>query len=249
MERLRSHLADHTERGFAYRVDFRLRPYGRVSSLAHSLSSISDYYRNAASDWERQALIKLRPVAGDLTFGAKALAALISNMQWPNNAMRIAGGIRKLRDVAAARRSIISKGVDIKSGEGGIRDIEFLVQGLQLMYVHRFPEVLSQNTLTALEKLTALKIIPSDKGEALKVNYLYLRRVEHFLQLLEDRQVHAVPTDPGALDALARRIEEKGRDSAQFKKHITETMRAVRSIYDELLPLPACLPAVRRFEA
>jgi [glutamine synthetase] adenylyltransferase / [glutamine synthetase]-adenylyl-L-tyrosine phosphorylase len=238
MERLRSHLADHTESGFVYRVDFRLRPYGSVSGLAHSLSSISNYYRDAASDWERQALIKLRPVAGDLTFGSKALSALTDILRQPNDATRIAEGIHHLRDAAASRRSNITKGVDIKSGEGGIRDIEFLIQGLQLIHVHEFPDLLLQNTLSALAKLTNHEIIPSDKGALLKDDYLYLRRIEHFLQLLEDRQVHVVPTDPEALDALARRIEGKGKDPVEFRERVTETMTRIRSIYDELLPMP-----------
>ena len=77
MERLRSHLADHTESGFVYRVDFRLRPYGRSGLLAHSLSTLSEYYRNSASDWERQALIKLRPVAGDIIISSDSAADVI----------------------------------------------------------------------------------------------------------------------------------------------------------------------------
>ena len=238
MEQLRSHLADHTKSGFAYRVDFRLRPYGRSSLLAHSLTSISDYYADTASGWERQALIKLRPVAGDLSFGAEAITALRPNLLKGGDKAQIGAQIRNLRDSATARRSTIARGVDIKSGEGGIRDIEFLVQAFQLINAQRFPDILDQNTLAALDKLTTHKIISNEIKVSLADDYLFLRRVEHFIQLLEDRQVHTVPTDPGALDALARRIEGKEKDPIQFGEKITATMVRVRSIYDELLPKP-----------
>ena len=236
MERLRSHLADRTESGFAYRVDFRLRPYGRASLLAHSLASISDYYREAASDWERQALLKLRPIAGDLQFGSNAIVELTAFLHGRGDPSHIGAGIRELRDAASARRSSIIKGVDIKSGEGGIRDVEFLVQGLQLIHLDKHPDILDQNTLSALQKLTARGVIEEQTSSLLRDGYVYLRRIEHFLQLLEDRQVHAVPTDPGALDALARRIEGKDEDREEFADRIAKTMTEIRSIYDELLP-------------
>ncbi len=236
MERLRFYLADHTESGFVYRVDFRLRPYGRSGLLAHSLASISDYYRNAASAWERQALIKLRPVAGDLEFGRKACDSLGGFLRDGFDTSRIAENIRSHRDLAVSKQSHIVHGVDIKSGTGGIRDVEFLVQGLQLIHAQAHPDILDRNTLSAMEKLVTLGILPPERGEILKNDYLALRRIEHFLQLLDDRQVHAVPTDPKELDALARRIEGKDEDAAAFKEKIEATMRRVRSAYDELLP-------------
>ncbi|MBN1687224.1 MAG: glutamate-ammonia-ligase adenylyltransferase [Spirochaetales bacterium] len=236
MELLRSHLADHTESGFVYRVDFRLRPYGRSSLLAHSLKSVLDYYRTVASDWELQALIKLRPVAGDLDFGRKACALLHEYLLREVDPSRIARGIRTQRNLAASRRSNIARGVDIKSGEGGIRDIEFLVQGLQMIHAHKTPEILTGNTLNGLEKLVSRKILTPERGNEIRGDYLYLRRIEHFLQLLEDRQVHVVPANQEALDALARRIEGKDEEPAAFAEKIEKTMTRVRGAFDEFLP-------------
>ena len=236
MELLRTHLADRTESGFVYRVDFRLRPYGRSGLLAHSLSSMCDYYQSTASDWEHQALIRLRPVAGDLDFGRTALASLKGFLLRKSDPGRIGGGIRNQRNIAASRRSNIPRGVDIKSGEGGIRDIEFLIQGLQLIHAHQTPEVLSGNTLQGLEKLVNCRILARERGDEIRSDYLYLRRVEHFLQLLDDRQVHAVPMGGEALDALARRIEGKGEDPAVFVRKIEATMTRVRAAFNELLP-------------
>jgi len=234
MERLRFYLAEHTASGFVYRVDFRLRPYGRSGLLAHSLSSLLDYYADSASDWERQALIKLRPVAGDIEFGEEAVAALAAFLKKAERT-GIAGEIKKHRSIASSRRSIITNGVDIKSGEGGIRDIEFLVQGLQLINAAETPGVLGRNTLSGIQKLVSFKIITPERGDELKQDYLFLRRVEHFLQLLDNRQVHALPTDPVALEALAKRINGKDEETADFRNEIELTMKRVHATYTELL--------------
>ncbi len=234
MERLRYYLAEHTASGFVYRVDFRLRPYGRSGLLAHSFSSIVDYYKDSASNWERQALIKLRPVAGDLDFG-RQVAERLSRFPAAVDPGSIAAEIKMQRSLAASRRSAITTGVDVKSGKGGIRDIEFLVQGLQLIHAEKIPDILSRNTLSGLQKLIESNIIDPATGAYLRRDYLFLRRVEHFLQLLDDRQVHVVPTDRVALDALARRIDGKDEDGGTLKHTIEETMARVHRAFEELL--------------
>ncbi|MBT3272226.1 MAG: glutamate-ammonia-ligase adenylyltransferase, partial [Spirochaetales bacterium] len=154
MEQLRADIADHTVDGLAYRVDFRLRPYGRSSLLAHSLKSITAYYQTSAALWEKQALIKLRPVAGDLEFGEQVLKALSGFLIENRDSLEVSNTVRRLRTAAASRGSSIQSGPDIKSGEGGIRDIEFLVQGLQMIHAGDMPSVLDANTLIGLTNLT-----------------------------------------------------------------------------------------------
>jgi [glutamine synthetase] adenylyltransferase / [glutamine synthetase]-adenylyl-L-tyrosine phosphorylase len=236
MERLRSHLADHTESGFAYRVDFRLRPYGRASMLTHSLTSILEYYRAAASTWERQALIRLRAVAGDMEFGRRVVERLRAQLVTEVDPQEITSTIRRLRDAASGKRSRIIRGVDVKSGEGGIRDIEFLVQGQQMIRAFEHPTIIEPNTLRAIEKLVSEDILRSDDGMVLKNDYVYLRRVEHFLQLLDDRQVHAMPSDSSELDSLAKRLEGKKCDGTELSAKVAAILLRVRSIYDSLLP-------------
>jgi len=128
-----------------------------------------------------------------------------------------------------------SESVDVKTGTGGIRDVEFLVQGMQLANAHRKRAVLSGNTLEALRLLTKEGMFPVDVAEDLERDYLFLRRVEHFLQLYEDRQVHSLPDGQKEREALARRIEGKEATAETFMRKLESTRLRVRSIYEEYL--------------
>ena len=222
----------------AYRVDWRLRPYGGSGELAHSLSSLAAYYDGPANDWEVQALLRMRPVAGNRAAGhellARARRAFARFGEDPaTRGARVFATIERLRELAVAEhgRGQLRRGQDIKSGVGGIRDVEFLVQGLQIQYLTRHPELICGNTVTAIERLRQLAILTPDGADLLREDYLFLRSLEHFLQVFEDRQVHVLPSSPATLDALARRMLGTGAGSAQFQRAVAAVTTRVRATY------------------
>lgn len=237
MERLRSDLSDHTVDGHTYRIDLRLRPYGRAGSLVYSLSALKAYYQEKAALWEIQALLKLRPVAGHRPFGQRALDELRAILLQPRDQREIAVSIQKLREQAIGKSlgKLNDPSLDIKSGVGGIRDIEFLVQGLQLMHAPKQHDLLEGNTLNALTLLEKAKRIPSEVTEQLVESYVFLRRVEHYLQILHDRQNHALPKDPVELSALAKRVLGLNATPEQFSEILQAHRDAVRKTYLKFL--------------
>ncbi len=233
MEAVGRDLSRHTEEGSAYRVDLRLRPYGKAGDLVPSLEGLLEYYRREASVWEIQAALKLRPVAGNLALGEAFLEGLRPILLQPRSAREIIGSVEKMR-LAAIRERVRpgrSATTDVKSGEGGLRDVEFLAQGLQLIHAHRHPELLEGNTLAALQRLREAGILPADTIETLAEDYLFLRRVEHYLQILEDRQTHTLPSNPRELRALARRILGKEADEGDLLAELDARRERIREAY------------------
>lgn len=236
MEKLRSLLSDHTDEGYVYRIDLRLRPYGRSGNIVYSLESLRDYYQNSASLWEIQALLKLRPVAGNLELGARLLAELRPFLVKDHIRHEVIETIKRLR-IEAIRKSSgsVLSGEDIKSGEGGIRDIEFLLQGFQMVFCRQFPEVISGNTLDGIRRLGEKELIPRSAAEQLQEDYTFLRRTEHFLQILEDRQTHTIPKSDRERQLLAKRMSRRGINPDNFYSHLQETLRRVHSEYETYL--------------
>jgi glutamate-ammonia-ligase adenylyltransferase len=233
MEEVRSDLSSHTEEGYAYRVDLRLRPFGREGELVPPFSTLVDYYGRKASLWEIQAGLKIRPVAGNARIGY----AFLENMRpvWLRERSHesIGKSIDRMRETAMKASSGVT--LDVKSGAGGLRDVEFLVQGLQLMHARSKPHILEGNTLNGLDLLGEADILPEKVVAELKEDYLFLRRVEHYLQIMEDQQIHAIPRDEGELKALAKRLlgMESGED--QFMAALRACLSRVRNRYTEYL--------------
>jgi glutamate-ammonia-ligase adenylyltransferase len=213
-------LSSVTDRGFAYRVDLRLRPEGARGPLARSLAGTLSYYDTRGRTWERQALIKLRPVAGDLDLGREFLAAVepfvyrkyfsfaeinevkALKRQMERQAGRPKGGSEG-EPSAAARWTTPA---DVKTGRGGIRDIEYTVQFLQLLNGGDLPAVRQRNTLLALEALEIAGCLTPHETYTLADAYRFLRKTEHRLQLLFDLQTHKLPVGEDELRTLARRM-------------------------------------------
>ena len=236
MERLRRALSASTPAGYVYRVDFRLRPYGQSGILVHPLSSLLNYYEKTASLWEIQALLKMRAVAGASEVGERFMSGVGHVFQNPREPEEIVSSIDSMRAAgirAVSRRRL--KKTDLKSGLGGIRDVEFLVQGLQLLHLPRTPELLTPNTLEALERLERSSILQPETAGQLASDYLFLRRVEHFLQLFEDRQVHALPPSPEAIHALAKRVIGLQADGDTFLDTLNACRERVRTAYETFL--------------
>ncbi len=233
-----------TPHGQVFRVDLRLRPEGEMGDLAISVKSALEYYEHRARDWELQMLIKARHSAGDARVTREFLSAV------ENDVYAAPGDFEAVESVLRSREQISKKlqerhgaELDVKRHRGGIRDIEFLVQCLQRLHGGRDPWVRSGGTLFALRKLNDKGWL-SDRDYARLVNaYELLRRVEHRIQFELGRQTHRLPTDPAALDQLARRcgIEDPVSPGQALVKRLEKTFAEVEEIYDKLIH-PASTP-------
>ena len=200
-------LSDHTALGLAYRVDMRLRPEGDQGELARSLAATLGYYETSGRTWERQALIKCRPIAGDLALGRDFLEAITPFIY------RRYLGAAEIGEIKAMKRRIeqrtVSAGtaaVEVKTGHGGIRDVEFVVQFLQLLHGGQYPDVRHQNTLTAMARLEQVGCLTQEERAIMEDTYRFLRKVEHRLQIMFDRQTHQMPRDLEEQRILAVRM-------------------------------------------
>jgi glutamate-ammonia-ligase adenylyltransferase len=203
-------LSSHTDAGIAYRVDLRLRPEGQRGPLARSLQSTLHYYDTMGRTWERQALIKLRPVAGDMSLGNQTHAALepFIYRQYLSFAEinEVKALKRRMEQRASRRQGDNDFPVDLKHGPGGIRDIEYTVQFLQLLNGGDLPAIRQRNTLLALEALEIAGCLTPQETHLLADAYRFLRTAEHRLQLLGDLQTHTLPTTSQDLRRLAQRM-------------------------------------------
>ncbi|MBV8297317.1 MAG: bifunctional [glutamine synthetase] adenylyltransferase/[glutamine synthetase]-adenylyl-L-tyrosine phosphorylase [Acidimicrobiia bacterium] len=222
-----------------FRVDADLRPEGRDGPLARSLESYSSYWVRWAEPWEFQALLKARPVAGDTELG-DAFAAAAAERVWSRTFD--ADDLRSIRTMKAraedelARRHLTER--EVKRGRGGIRDIEFAVQLLQLVHGRHDDGIRSPTTLTALAELADAGYVGTDDARSLAASYQFLRAVEHRLQLVDEQQVHSIPADLAALTRLARvlgyRDSREGDAASLLTTDLRQHQAAVRSIYERL---------------
>ena len=186
-------LAEVTEDGFAFRVDMRLRPYGESGPLVASFEALESYLVAQGREWERYAWIKARPVTGDREAELSAIVRPFVFRKYLDFATLAA--MRRLH--AEVRRDVERRELaeHVKLGPGGIREIEFVAQALQLVRGGREPELSVRPTLEALERLAARRVLPEPAARELSAAYLFLRSVEHRLQYLDDRQTHSLPRD------------------------------------------------------
>ena len=235
-ERLVRALDEPTPEGLAYRVDLRLRPEGSLGPLVAELESALAYYRERARPWERQALLKCRPVAGDAELAAAFLAG-IEDFVW-GSGLSLAELARAAALRAEMERAAESGGaVEVKSGVGGLRDAEFAVQLLQLAHGAEHPELRRTGTLAALAALEAAELVAPERARALRAGYEFLRRVEHCLQTMQELQLHALPAAPAELAGLARRLGYPGSSEAAraaFGRDLAAHSAALRAIYTGL---------------
>ncbi len=200
-------LSDHTSLGLAYRVDMRLRPEGDQGPLARSIAGTLGYYETAGRTWERQAMIKCRPIAGDMSLGLAFLDAIRPFVY------RRYLGVSEISEIKAMKRRIeqrtLKEGnaeVEVKTGRGGIRDVEFVLQFLQLLHGGEYPEVRHANTLVAMARLEDVGCLTAEERRIMEDTYRFLRRVEHRLQVMFDRQTHEMPRNLEEQRTLAIRL-------------------------------------------
>jgi glutamate-ammonia-ligase adenylyltransferase len=227
----------------SFRVDTDLRPEGRDGPLTRSLASYEAYWDRWAEPWEFQALLKAHPAAGNPELG-RAFAVAAAERVWSRPLG--ADEIRSLRTMKARAESEIERrGLadrEVKRGRGGIRDIEFAVQLLQLVHGRADAGLRSRATLTALAELAGAGYVDMEDADALSDAYRFLRTVEHRLQLVEDRQVHTVPEAGPALDHLARVLGYRDRLDQSAAEQLSTELRhhqaTVRGIHERLFFRP-----------
>lgn len=229
-EKILRFMSEKTPEGFLYRVDMNLRPEGNNGPLANSLLGIEKYYEIFGQEWERQALIKALPIAGTPETG-KQFLDIVRPFVW-RKSFDLAS-IEKLREIKnqvhASVKKMPQKGYNVKLGEGGIREIEYFIQILQLLYGGRYPELRSTSTLESLRIAEKLKLMPSRDALQLKDAYLFLRKTEHRLQCLDESQTHSIPTQSSAQKALARRMGYFEEDPDEALQHFLDDLTRYRS--------------------
>ncbi|WP_434027021.1 bifunctional [glutamate--ammonia ligase]-adenylyl-L-tyrosine phosphorylase/[glutamate--ammonia-ligase] adenylyltransferase [[Pseudomonas] boreopolis] len=206
-------LDETTVDGFCHRVDLRLRPFGSAGRVALSFAAMDQYFQREGRDWERYAWIKARAVAGDVEAGEAWLQALRPFVYRRYLDFTALDGLREMKAAITAEVARHDRLDDIKRGPGGIREIEFLVQALQLIRGGREPALRERRLLPALAALVALGQVEPAEGEALAGAYRFLRRVENRLQMLRDAQTHALPVDALDRERIARGLGFAGWDA------------------------------------
>ncbi len=232
-ERLTKAVSSVTEDGFLYRVDLGLRPGGGKSTIAVSLDGAIEHYFYWGDTWERAALIKARPVAGDISLGDKFVKQV---EPFVYKKFLDYGSIEDLKDMKTKLEGLnLSR--DVKLGRGGIRNVEFFVQALQLVNGGEIKEIREKNTVKALEMLAEKKLIQREHSEDLIASYLFLRRVEHAIQLVDELQTHRVPTESGSLKMISRSLGFDNVDDLEMA-YAYRTSK-VSEIFDQLFYEPS----------
>ncbi|HUF10651.1 MAG TPA: hypothetical protein VMO47_15125, partial [Rhodothermales bacterium] len=219
-----------TEEGFLYRVDMRLRPWGGAGALVHTVDAFIAYLRRHGEDWEKQALLKARILAGNVVVGQEFMDRIAAFLHEPNGDPRESVLRMKERIESELSRRGRLWG-DVKQGRGSIRDIEFIVQYLQLVHGDAHPEIITQNTVRGLAALRSVDLLASEDYRVLNDGYAFLRVVEHHLQLHHNRQTHAIPRDHHRCDLLAKRLafdgDAPGKKLIELYEQHAETIRSV----------------------
>lgn len=233
--------------GGGLRIDMRLRPEGQQGPLARSLPSYETFYAQWGQSWERMMLLKARGVAGDASLAGEFLEA-VHAFRYPRSI-----GDALLTEMAEMKARIEREivGTDaldrnVKLGRGGIREIEFLAQSLQVLHGGRLPFLQSPHTLVALPKLADYELLPQTEAAHLSEAYCFLRNLEHRLQMEQLRQTHTLPDNDPALLRLARLMDFPHR--ADFQRQLRTHTQRVRQSYQRLLgdapqPVRSSLPA------
>jgi glutamate-ammonia-ligase adenylyltransferase len=226
-----------------FRVDANLRPDGRSGPLTRSVAGYRAYWQRRAATWELQALIKARPVAGDGTLG-RHFAETAARELWGHvyGADELAE-VRRMKARAeemVARRGLATS--EIKRGPGGIRDVEFAVQLLQLVHGRHDPQIRDPSTLGALSELSEAGYVGGEDAAVFADAYRFLRAVEHRLQLVEEEQTHQVPTELAARQHLARvlgfRDDPSSAAAEKFDQALRSCQRDVRAVHQRLFFRP-----------
>jgi glutamate-ammonia-ligase adenylyltransferase len=234
-QRLVKLMQERTGDGYVFRTDLRLRPDPASTQIAVSTAAALDYYESVGQNWERAAMIKARPCAGDIAAGEKLLKGL-SPFVWRKyldfGAVAAIHAMKRQIHAYRGHDEIAVEGHNIKLGRGGIREIEFFVQTQQLVAGGRHPELRGRQTLDMLAVLADGGWIDNQAREDLAAAYQFLRSVEHRLQMVADEQIHTLPGDPDGLERFVRFLGFADRDA--FAEILLDHLRNVQRHYGTL---------------
>ncbi len=223
-------LTEATGEGFLYRVDMRLRPWGKSGALVNTVDSHWQYLQKHGRQWEKQALLKARPIAGSMAVGQDFLRRA-RPLMFGTPIEELRESVREMKERIEA--DLVKQGRkwgEVKAGTGSIRDVEFTTQFLQMAHGGQHPEVLSFNTLDGLVRLADFGFIQADEYRQLTSGYVFLRTVEHALQLMHHKQTHSLPDSPRELAYLARRLDYP--DGPEFLLHYERHCSAIRRVFE-----------------
>ncbi len=226
---------ERTVDGYVFRTDLRLRPDPSATPLAISVLAAESYYESLGQNWERAAMIKARPVAGDLDAGAQFLQWLRPFIWRKNLDFAAIQDIHSIKRQINAHRgigAIRALGHNVKLGGGGIREIEFFAQTQQLIWGGRIPDLRLSRTKEAIDGLVAHGQVEPEVATDLKAAYDFLRRVEHRLQMVDDEQTHVLPDDPEGFDEFAKFLGYPTGDD--FAAELTAHLQRVHAHYGAL---------------
>ncbi len=234
-KRLVTLMQDMTKDGYTYRVDLRLRPDPRATQVAISFDAALNYYESMGQNWERAAMIKARPVAGDLVLGAafiKEIQPFIWRKYLDFAAIAEVHSLKRQIHAVKGHGEIAVLGHNVKLGRGGIREIEFFVQTQQLIAGGRNRNLRGIATLDMLDRLAAADWITAQAATDLQKAYRFLRQVEHRIQMVADQQTHQLPADQQRFDDLA--VFAGFKDGQAFATQLRTTFEMVQKYYDGL---------------
>ncbi|MDH4230174.1 MAG: bifunctional [glutamate--ammonia ligase]-adenylyl-L-tyrosine phosphorylase/[glutamate--ammonia-ligase] adenylyltransferase [Nitrospirota bacterium] len=232
-------VGESTDNGRVFRVDLRLRPEGATGATAWSRAAAMAYYETLGDTWERAAFIKAHPVAGDREAGARLLKEMTPFVFRRYLDFAALEGIRSVKErIRARQRTREALGTDVKLGRGGIREIEFFVQALQLIHAGKQPALRHRRTLDALDALVAEGHVAQADAACLAEHYLFLRNAEHRVQLVAEEQTHLLPVHPAACRRLGVQMGHGGDDpwggfSVQYREVTDEVHRIVDTLFHE----------------
>jgi glutamate-ammonia-ligase adenylyltransferase len=233
--RLTDALSELTPEGYLYRVDLRLRPDGRAGPIVNPESALRVYYENRGRPWEFQAMLKARVVAGNRPLGDRLIGAVQSLALNPSLSYSPLDDIARMREQIKVNIPKHERGQNIKLMAGGIRDIEFVAQALQLMHGQHHPELRTTNTLDALAHIRGLRLIEGWQVDNLVDAYRFFRLVEHRLQMMHQIKTHTIPESAEEMALLARRASKGplGDYSADaFAEALSRHLSNVRTFAD-----------------
>ncbi len=243
-------LTEVTNEGYLYRTDLRLRPDGHAGAIASDLREALQYYANRGETWERLALLKAWPVAGDLRLGRQFLKQVASFIYGQPFSLRNLAEVRTVKE--AIDKKMQAKGElerNVKLGVGGIREIEFFVQSIQAFFGGKLPAIQERNTLKALATLRRHHLVQPDTCRELAAAYRFLRNVEHRLQMVHELQTHSLPADPDELRICALRLDYRDAPDATATEQLLGDYRLhtgrVNQIFRTFFDTPEDSPVVR----
>ena len=242
-------LQERTGDGYVFRVDLRLRPDPASTQIAVSAPAALDYYESSGQNWERAAMIKARPCAGDIAAGEavlKDLGPFVWRKHLDYAAIAEVHAMKQQIHVYRGHGDIAVEGHNIKLGRGGIREIEFFVQTQQLIAGGRHPELRGRRTLDMLAELVSGQWIKETARAELEAAYKFLRSVEHRLQMVADEQTHTLPQGTEELERFARFLGFAGRAAfaGELLGHLNNVQRHYAALFESIPALPGQAPAI-----